>query len=346
MSNRTGIMSDRPCVSVVLPVYNGAAFLREAIDSVLAQTFSDFELIAIDDGSTDASGDIIRSYDDARLRLLAVPHAGLVAALNAGLARARGRYIARMDSDDRAKPQRLERQVAFLELHPEISILCSDVAIIDAAGLKTGRQTEHACTTSAVRDAMLYRIRLKPVIHPSVMMRRTVFETLGGYRDYHCAEDHDFWLRATDHFGFARLNELLLDYRIYDGGISRTRALDQAVAAAASSVDYLVERASGVSLYRDRPDVLTYISELLHQRITRDVLPAALAYRHARSQFARRRWIAVSIATVVGVMRYGKAFLPSYEMRLIRKIVEDAVKDGTDLVSNSVSEARTASDRA
>src|ERR1700690_1943654 len=108
----------KPCISVVMPVWNGETFLREAIDSILSQTFADFELIIVDDGSTDGTAKILASYPDARLRVFRLDHAGIVVALNFGAAQARGTWIARQDADDISWPGRLEAQWKALQLNP------------------------------------------------------------------------------------------------------------------------------------------------------------------------------------------------------------------------------------
>ncbi|WJH39666.1 glycosyltransferase [Aliirhizobium terrae] len=216
-------MTSVPKISVLMAVHDGQKYLKEAIDSILSQSFADFELIIIDDESEDATPDIIRSYDDPRIIYLRITHGGLVTALNHGFAHARGEYIARMDADDRAIASRFELQVAHLDAHPDIDVLCSDIYTIDATGARSGEQVQHGMDNDMLRDGLLGRRPMKPIIHPSVMMRRRVLEELGGYRHFNYAEDHDLWMRAVDRFSFARLEQFLLEYRVYGGGISRTK---------------------------------------------------------------------------------------------------------------------------
>ncbi len=130
---------DHPKVTVLLPVYNGARFLRQAIDSVLSQTWKDFELLVVNDGSTDGTAAILESYSDPRIRILSnVQNIGLTLSLNKGLQSARGEYIARIDADDIALPIRLEKQVSYLDQHPEVGLVATGVKVIDERGHVTG----------------------------------------------------------------------------------------------------------------------------------------------------------------------------------------------------------------
>src|SRR5947209_6717846 len=131
-------MRSTPLVSIIMPVYNGQPFLIQAVDSIVRQTYSDFELIIIDDGSMDRSLDIVRSYNDPRIRLLCGPHQGLVPSLNRGIASAQGVYIARMDADDVSDSQRVQLQVEYMKAHPCLAMVGSSALLIDAEGEPTG----------------------------------------------------------------------------------------------------------------------------------------------------------------------------------------------------------------
>jgi glycosyltransferase involved in cell wall biosynthesis len=146
-----------PKVTVLLPVYNSAPFLRQAVDSILAQTRGDFELLAIDDGSTDASLEILHSYHDPRLRIIQHPrNLGLVASLNEGLDLAHGEYVARMDADDAMVPERLAEQSAFLDARPDIAVVAAFVEFINTEGAVTGSwATDRATADEAAIGAML-----------------------------------------------------------------------------------------------------------------------------------------------------------------------------------------------
>lgn len=205
-------------VSVVLPVRNGGAFLAPAVASILTQSLRDLELLVVDDGSSDGAVAALGARDD-RLRVLKSPGVGLVAALNFGLAEARCDLVARMDSDDIALPERLARQVAFLESEPNVAVVGSQVAFIDAYDKLTGERTHFPTEPEAVAAALLKRgCVLK---HPSVVARRATLLGAGGYRAaFAKAEDYDLWLRLAETSRLANLPDVLLNYRVHPDQVS------------------------------------------------------------------------------------------------------------------------------
>ena len=214
-----------PGVSVVLPVRDAAATLGECLASLAAQTLRDHELIAVDDGSRDASAAILAAAAarDRRLRVITTPARGLPSALNTAVALAHAPLLARMDADDIAHPERLAAQKRFLEAHPEVSILGSRVellAAVPAPGMRAYIDWSNGLLDhSAIGDDLYVE---SPLVHPSVMLRREHLLGLGGYRDFGGPEDYDLWLRA---YGagvrFAKLREVLLVWR--DGPHRLTR---------------------------------------------------------------------------------------------------------------------------
>ena len=214
-------MSNNPKISVVLPVYNGARYLREAIESILNQTFSDFEFIIIDDGSTDDTPKIFDAYNDVRIiRVGNERHVGLVASLNYGLEIARGEFIARMDSDDVSYPERFERQIRFLEENSSVGVLGTNVAITGSRGKRMSVLKEPP-THELIHWKMLFSTA---VIHPAVMMRREIVVREGGYNPAFIGiEDTELWTRLIIKTKFANLQEILLDYRLHSKSISSTR---------------------------------------------------------------------------------------------------------------------------
>jgi len=196
-------------ISILMPVYNGVRFLREAVESVLAQTYGDFEFLAI-----------LESYakTDSRIVLVRRPHMGLVASLNAGIAAARAELIARFDADDRMAPNRLERQVAYLRDHPELSVVCSYANLIDVNGNRIGRSAHPVDVIRGMKQC-------KPplfleIVHPSVIMRKTAVNSVGGYRQVPL-EDRDLWGRlVTAGHLIGCQPEYLMDYRLH--GSSKT----------------------------------------------------------------------------------------------------------------------------
>ncbi|HIK38766.1 MAG: glycosyltransferase [Geminocystis sp.] len=207
----------RDClVSVVMPVYNGEKYLEEAVESILAQSLPDFELIIINDGSTDKSLEILESLykKDSRIKLLNnVRNRGIVDCLNKGIKQARGKYIARMDADDIAIKERLERQLKFLENNPEYVAVGCRVLAIDAEGLPIKPFGD--CFTHEEIDKGNLRGVGSMIIHPAAVIRRESLEKVGGYRHYSHAEDLDLFLRLAEIGKLANLPEILLKYRLH-----------------------------------------------------------------------------------------------------------------------------------
>lgn len=223
-------IDERPAVSVLLPVYNAQAYLAEAIESVLTQSFTDFELLAFDDGSSDASLDILHRYEagDRRVRVFTRENRGLVATLNELIGLARGRYLARMDADDVCLPDRFARQVTFLDNHPDHLVVGGWYEMINAQGDPIGivrSPTDHA----AIDEANI--AGHTSICHPTAMIRRTAIATSNWYDQQHfAAEDLDLWLRIAEVGKVANIADLVLRYRMHDGSISEAKgALQQAV---------------------------------------------------------------------------------------------------------------------
>ena len=201
-----------PVVSVLMPVYNGAAFLDEALDSVLGQTLSDLELIVVNDGSTDQTATILAARSDARLVVLSQDNAGMAASLNRALGQARGRYVARMDADDRSLPTRLARQVARLDSRPGIDILGSSYRRIDERGLPIDVVAALVPSSAVLRDLYLR----SPFGHGTVMIRKEVLDRLGGYDGaWWPADDYDLWRRLLVSSRGENLPEVLYEYRLH-----------------------------------------------------------------------------------------------------------------------------------
>ena len=208
-----------PRVTIVMAVYDAAQFVREAVASVLAQTYRDFELIVVDDSSSDDSLSILQSFDDARIRIIRHQTSGGAAlSRNDALAVARGEMVAIMDADDVCAPTRLERQVAFLDANPRVGLVgCGVYDNIDAGGavLHTSYLPQH---NEAIQRNLMQRWCF---LHSSIMFRRTLYETVGGYISvFEPAEDHDFVLRILEHCEAHNLNERLVSYRLNPKGLT------------------------------------------------------------------------------------------------------------------------------
>lgn len=215
-----------PLVSVIMPVYNASAFLNDAIASILNQTFTDFELLIFDDGSTDQSLSIITSYVDHRIKLTrSKENKGYLHHLNEGIQLARGKYIARMDADDIALPQRLEKQVQFLEQHEDYAIVGGRVQILTPDGRIRKKAFNNFQASNILK---LYALFQSPFIHPSVLMRRSVLQQLGGYDpDFYVAEDHHLWIRLLEQHKGTNLADTLLYYRAHPNNVTKKKKTRQ-----------------------------------------------------------------------------------------------------------------------
>ena len=204
-------------LSVILPVRNGIPHIHAAIDSILQQSWTDFELIIVDNCSTDTTNTTIRAFCDQRIKVLLETRLGGPVAFNAGLRLARGNYIARMDADDIAHPDRFHHQIDFLNRHRDISILGTQAIKIDDTGKTVGRSIVPQ-TPIAIRQSSRYAA---PFVHPTLMFRREVWDKLGGYREFSPGADYDMLLRAMETgFRVANLPEFLLKYRILPDSVS------------------------------------------------------------------------------------------------------------------------------
>jgi glycosyltransferase involved in cell wall biosynthesis len=231
---RTGPSQVVPHVSVVMSVYNGGPYLAEAIESVLRQSFQNFEFLLINDGSTDGSGELLDEYarSDERVRVIHQENRGLIASLNRGCSEARGDLIARMDADDVCLPHRFEQQVRFLEEHHGVGIVGGITRYIDANGVLSGRGWP-SWSSPAVNG---WRLMFETVLcHPTVMMRREVYTQLGGYDSTALhAEDYELWTRALFQMRIANLQDVVLTRRMWDGmvGVQHAGRQEQTVVGA------------------------------------------------------------------------------------------------------------------
>lgn len=208
-----------PKVSIIMPVYNAEKYLQEAFQSILFQTFDDFELIIVNDASSDSSPEILHGITDPRVRVVTHEmNKGAAESRNDAISMAQGEYIAIMDADDISLPNRLDSQVRFLDKHPDIALVgCGIYDTIDEEGhiLLTSRLPQD---NDLIQKTMIERWCF---LHPSIMFRREVVERVGLYRkDFEPAEDHDFILRILDHYKAHNLNERIVQYRINPTSLS------------------------------------------------------------------------------------------------------------------------------
>ena len=218
-------MATPPAVSVVVGAYNAGRFVAEMIESILRQTFSDFEFIIVDDGSQDATLSILRQYEksDERMRVIANPHRGIVDAANTGLEAARGSLIARADADDIALPERLAKQVRYMAEHPECVALGAQRLMIEPYGSPLG--VSQLPLTHEQIDAELLRGNGWAMPQAVAMLRKEPVMRIGGYRkEYEWSEDLDLFLRLAEVGRLANLPEVLVKYRIHPYSTNHTRA--------------------------------------------------------------------------------------------------------------------------
>ncbi len=215
------IAANEPKVSVLMSVFNGDRYLKQAIDSILNQSLIDFEFVIVDDGSSQATKEILAAQKDPRIQLIINPlNLGLTKSLNIGLAACRGKYVARMDCDDISCPNRLLKQVDYLESNEEIAVVGSQVEYIDSNGNRRGgRYWSRLLEPDELRWQCMFE---SPFVHSTVMMRTKIIrDTLGGYdENVQTSQDHELWSRVVDKFDCANLNEQLLKFRTHQESVS------------------------------------------------------------------------------------------------------------------------------
>ena len=255
---------NEPLVTVLMPVYNGAADLRKALDSVLCQTYERFEFLVINDGSKDDSASLLDAIDDPRVKVVHQENMGLAATLNRGIALARGRYIARQDQDDLSHPDRLEKQIAYMDAHAECGLLGTR-AEIWVGDLPTERAHDHPSEHAVLCFDLLFN---NPFVHSSVMLRKEAVLSIGGYTtdpQRQPPEDYELWSRMARRFKVANLPERLLVYREVPLSMSRSGPnpfLDRLVTISAENLAF----ANGLAA----PDtVSTDVAALTHSAFHR-----------------------------------------------------------------------------
>lgn len=209
-----------PLISVLLPVYNSAPFLGDTLRAILNQTEGNFELLVLNDGSTDDTEAVIHSFSDSRIRYFRHPNTGLIGTLNRGLQEARGKYIARIDGDDICLPERFAKQAAWLDAHPETAVAGCFVTFIDEQGKETGIwEDDRACHTAQQIKDMLPQKNV--IAHPGIMARAEVLKEYKYNGQQQHIEDYDLWLRLlSDGKIIEKVPEALLLYRVHSASIT------------------------------------------------------------------------------------------------------------------------------
>ncbi len=210
-------MKTGPFISVILPVYNAQPFLKEAIESILNQSYSNFEFIIINDGSTDDSEKTILQFNDSRIKYFYQQNKGLGATLNIGLSLCTGKYIARQDQDDISYPDRFKKQIDFLEKNPTMVLLGTRAKILTENSTEI-KYHKHATHSADLKFDLLFD---NPFVHSSVIFKKSIIDEVGIYTiDRNLYEDYDLWSRMALNGEVANLPDILLDYRHHAKGLS------------------------------------------------------------------------------------------------------------------------------
>lgn len=289
---------NRP-LAVVMPVHNGATFLSEALDSMLAQTHRDLDIIVVDDGSSDATPEILAGYAsrDGRVRPVTQHQSGVAAALNRGLSETDAEIVARMDADDIAAPERIKTQLDFLDAHPDVQVVGSDIRLVNQHG-RFLRARRYPSDDAGIRNRLLFK---NPLCHPAVMFRRSAVMAVGGYDEtYRSAQDLDLWLRLSPHVTFASIPRPLLDYRTHEaqitGRANRGRSYAFSMLAALNHL-FAAHDLQRLTPPEPAPDVLAAQLSTLFERVTDRRQRDALFYQTAR---LLRRYPAEAVRATAG----------------------------------------------
>jgi glycosyltransferase involved in cell wall biosynthesis len=324
-------------ITVLLPVFNGGPYLRPAMESVLAQTFSDFELLVVDDGSTDGSLEVARTFRDPRVRVVENGrNLGLTASLNRGLREARAPLVARQDADDLSAPDRLARQAEAMSRRPELALLGTQADVIDAGGRPRG-SLARSCEHDSIRWELLFD---NAFVHSSVMLRRAaVFDEAGGYDEgLRYCQDFALWSRLVRTHAVANLDRVLVRCRAHRGSMTTTGGeanvieTDATIAANlratfgedVTAADLALVPQLRLGLPSVAPeDFLDRFERLL--RLYRERFPAVNGSRDFDRTVARQ------LATVLRVSRYRGAVarrvlgMQARRLRVLREVARDLV---------------------
>jgi glycosyltransferase involved in cell wall biosynthesis len=250
-----------PAVSVAMPVYNGARYVREAVASLLAQTCTDFELVIVDDGSTDATPEILKEVAarDRRVVIHRQSNAGHTAARNLACRMAHAPLIACFDADDIARPERLGYQHDFLVMHPAVAAVGGGVELITDQG-----RTFATRMPSATHVALCKTLeRASPFFHSSVMVRKDAFEAVGGYRpQFGAADDYDLWLRLSERYELAGITQIVGCYRVHPSMMSAGRVEEEGLLSIAA-------RLSASARVARKPDPLAAVGYIDREMLLR-----------------------------------------------------------------------------
>jgi glycosyltransferase involved in cell wall biosynthesis len=295
-------------LTITLPVYNGMPFLKDAVESVLRQTFTDFRFLIIDDGSTDGSTEYLRSLNDPRLRVIFRENRGLGATLNQLFAESETEYVARMDADDVCAPDRIKTVMAFLEDNSDVVMVGCDQAFL--VGSKTTNASPRPTDHESIRRLLL--IKRPGVLHPTIVVRRDAWQRVGGYRIPGAGEDLDFCLRLCDAGRVANIPAMLYYYRLHAKSISSSRRHE---------VNFGYDYGVACALARERGEKEPSLEEF------------------------RQRWMSRSMAarTATYLLDLGQHF---YRLSLVRRLEGRRLSSTFFMLSAAAVQPHTAADHA
>ena len=290
-------MIRNPRISVVMSVFNGLPYLRKAIDSILCQTFDDFEFIIVDDGSTDGSANVIRAYHDDRIVLVERQHEGFIDGINFAVEMARAELVSRMDADDISLPDRLQTQYDWMRQNPGVGVLGTGFELIDSEGVTTSRG--FGCPGAheeILRNILSFQGGVS-MVHPSVTLWRDCIKRAGGYhRRFEVCEDTDLWLRISEFAELHVIPDVLLLLRKHSGNVSVTRSQTQLLNTLCSRLCYW-RRQEGLpdpSLGSDEAweDLRTFVADVMSKRGLNIAYEAwvSLSTRFGARDSIRRCW--------------------------------------------------------
>jgi glycosyltransferase involved in cell wall biosynthesis len=230
----------RPAVTVLMSVYNGLSYLPQAVESILHQTLKDFVFLVIDDGSKDGASEYLDRIDDPRMRVVHQPNAGLAAALNRGIELCETEFLARMDADDIAAPDRLEAQLEFMLAHLQVGLVGTQITTLGDA--RSGRPSSLPTDHSRIYSELL--LGHHAICHPTIMCRTEVLRRAGGYWAKGVAEDWDMFLRMGEQAELANLDRVMLSYRVHSSSLNGSQ-MSEVRQRIAYSCDAARRRAAG-----------------------------------------------------------------------------------------------------
>jgi len=313
-------------VSIIMSVYNGERYLRAAIESILEQSYSNFEFIIINDASTDNSAQIINSFADARIKRIENPtNLGLTRSLNKALSEARGDLLVRQDADDISYPGRLIRQIDFIEENPAVGLLGTGYDIINWQGIVLDTIVPPA-TDRELRDRLEVT---NPFCHGTVVMRRSCLEKVGGYRaDFPVTQDYELWLRMAEYTEIAALPDVLYGYRYDEDSIGRSKR-DQQLSYQSLAIEYAAQRRQNIPEHPIPQDILIAYppppEKLLSEALTAVYFLFA-SDKETKAEEALERAINISKKSGIKIDWHFWALSRANQLATLKASVEEGVK--------------------